>query len=286
MIIRQLQNTENMSDIEKQIAKYILDNGEKVVKMTARELAEATYTSSSSVLRFCDHIDDKGFFDFKLQLSRELNDARQNSLSINVNAPYHENDSMEKIADIIQDMCISSIKETRESMSLNAVKNIVLRMKQADTIDIYGMGSSFTVANEFKDKMIRIGKHVRLEGDAANQTYQALNSNTDNFAILISHSGMTRNIIEVAKILKENKVPILVITSEGDNPLTQYANYVLRTATSEEKTFLYKMDNTCSQVAVSYILNCIFACYYEMDYEENRARTTGNENKLKNLKLR
>ena len=57
-----------------------------------------------------------------------------------------------------------------------------------------------------------------------------------NLAMIISYSGETNELIKIAKILKEKKTPIIVLTSIGDNRLSHYASYILNIG-SREKIF-------------------------------------------------
>lgn len=275
-----------MTEIEKQIADYILDHAEQVINMTAKELGEATYTSPSSVLRLCGKIDERGFADFKLSLASEVTDMRKEKLKVDTNQPFLKENSFDEIASKIENLSMISIKETKENLNFASIKRIVSRMNESRVIDIYGMGGSQTIAMDFKDRMMRIGKDVRLELEWSNQYYQAMNSNREHFAVVISHSGMTRGVIEIATLLKSQKTPILGITSEGENDLIPLVNYSIRTATTEEKLMLYKMENIASQVAVKYILDVLYACIYEMEYEEHHAITQKNEMQLKKMNLR
>lgn len=70
-------------------------------------------------------------------------------------------------------------------------------------VDVYGEGDSLYAAFEFKNKMMRIRRQVRIEMGVTQQSYQAINSDPNHCAILISHSGESRNVIRVAKALKK-----------------------------------------------------------------------------------
>lgn len=286
MIIRKLKDTLDMTAIEKEIAEYILKNSEMVIDMTAKELADATYTSQSSVLRLCNKIDENGYFDFKMRLASELMDMCNERKNIDTSQPFSKEDSFEEIIEKIEDLSVISIKETKENLNPTNIKRIVMRMDKSRIIDVYGIGSSQNIAMDFKDRMIRIGKDVRLELSNSNQYYQAMNSDKNHFAIVISHSGMTKDVIELARILKQQKVPILGITSEGENDLIPLVNYSIRTATTEQKFLIHKIDNMASQIAVKYVLDVLYACLYELKYEDNLLIRERNEMCLKKIKLR
>ena len=85
--------------------------------------------------------------------------------------------------------------------------------------------------------------------------------------MIISYSGETNELIKIAKILKEKKTPIIVLTSIGDNRLSHYASYILNIG-SREKIFT-KIAPFASQTSIEYILNVIFSCLFKKDYQTN-----------------
>ncbi|MFD2706918.1 MurR/RpiR family transcriptional regulator [Salibacterium lacus] len=54
------------------VASFILENPEKAVSVTVKQLAEASYASPSAVMRYCQTLGYNGFKDFKLKLSGDL----------------------------------------------------------------------------------------------------------------------------------------------------------------------------------------------------------------------
>ena len=71
-IIQIIKEQMNMTERERDICRYILENPEKIEEMSSRELGHATFTSAASVTRFCQKIGVKGFPEFKMQFVREL----------------------------------------------------------------------------------------------------------------------------------------------------------------------------------------------------------------------
>ncbi|WRK54774.1 hypothetical protein SD457_07710 [Coprobacillaceae bacterium CR2/5/TPMF4] len=55
-IMTQLEFELNFSNSEKNIAKYILDNGENVLNLSIKELAKETYTSPATIVRLCQKL--------------------------------------------------------------------------------------------------------------------------------------------------------------------------------------------------------------------------------------
>lgn len=61
-----------LSDIEVYIYKYVIANPKTVTHMSITELAEATNSSTASILRMCKKYGCKGFSEFKFKLQKEL----------------------------------------------------------------------------------------------------------------------------------------------------------------------------------------------------------------------
>lgn len=56
---------DSLSQIENQISKYIVENKSRMKEISITELAEKSYTSKSSVLRFVQKLGFSGFIEFK-----------------------------------------------------------------------------------------------------------------------------------------------------------------------------------------------------------------------------
>lgn len=117
--------------------------------------------------------------------------------------PFQPEDSMEEIAKKLAEISLDSIRSTRESFHYGRMENIVRCIMKSSMVDVYGEGDSLYAAFEFKNKMMRIRRQVRIEMGVTQQSYQAINSDPNHCAILISHSGESRNVIRWAKALKK-----------------------------------------------------------------------------------
>ena len=60
---------------------------------------------------------------------------------------------------------------------------------------------------------------------------------------------------------------VIVITSLGDNQLSHYGDVILRVG-SREKIFT-KIAPFASNLSMDYILNLIFSCIFQRDYNRN-----------------
>ena len=48
-LLKKIELANNFSSVERILGKYVLENGEKVLNMSTKELAKATFTSPASI---------------------------------------------------------------------------------------------------------------------------------------------------------------------------------------------------------------------------------------------
>ena len=63
-----MQRHTGLTQTERHLRDYILQNPERMARMNVRELAQASFTSPSAVIRFCQKFGYKGLKDFKADL--------------------------------------------------------------------------------------------------------------------------------------------------------------------------------------------------------------------------
>lgn len=276
-IMTKLEFQIDFSDSEKKLAEYILNKGDKVLQMSARDLAKDTYTSPATIVRLCQKLGLKGYSDFKIKYSAELQADLNKNNRIDVNFPFNKNDRKEEIAHKIAIVNREAIEDTLYLIDYDELEKIVDLLHEAKVIDIYGLGNSILAALDFEHKMMRIGRNIRIKTLPGEQSFQAYNASVDHISIILSYSGETIEMVHIAKLLKEKKSKIILITSIGENELSKYADYIINVA-SREKIFR-KIAPFASKTSIQYILDVIFSCIFQKDYEKNVEYKISMDNK-------
>lgn len=266
-IMTQLEFELEFSESEKEIAKFILNHGDDVLSMSVKELAKHTYTSPATIVRLCKKIGLEGYNDFKIKYSAELQYDLHRSQRIDVNFPFEKDDSYPSICHKLASLSQEVIADTIKLIDFQQLDKIIDLLYQFSDIDIYGSGNSLLAAMSFQHKMMRIARNVNLKVLHGEQVFMSYNTNPNRIGMIISYSGETNELIQVAQTLKEKKTPIIVLTSVGDNRLSHYADYILNIG-SREKIFT-KIAPFASQASMEYLLNVIFSCIFQKDYEQN-----------------
>ncbi|WP_067559815.1 MurR/RpiR family transcriptional regulator [Faecalibaculum rodentium] len=76
-----LQGT-GLSPAESGVNNYVLSHVDDLMHMTIRSLAEACYTTPTTVIRYCRKIGYSGFEEFKIRIRQDLSRSDFESYSI------------------------------------------------------------------------------------------------------------------------------------------------------------------------------------------------------------
>ena len=94
MILEQIKNPDFFNNSEQNMIYFLQNNLNSFDQVTLNKMAKESFSSTSSVLRFCKKLGFDGFKDFKLQLIREASISGQD---LNFNLPFSPDDSVEDI---------------------------------------------------------------------------------------------------------------------------------------------------------------------------------------------
>ena len=207
-IMTQLEFELDFSHSEKEIAHYILNEGEKVLNLSIKELAKKTYTSPATIVRLCHKLGlAEGYGDFKIKYSAELQFDLALTDHVDVNFPFNEEDNDSMVAYKLASLNQEVIAETIQLIDFEQLHQIVELLDQNKDIDIYGTGNSLLAAMSHNSARY---KETLISKCSLENVFMSYNSNENKIAMIISYSGETNELIKIAKILKEKKTPIIV----------------------------------------------------------------------------
>lgn len=132
---------------------------------------------------------------------------------------------------------------------------------------VFAIANLNFIGEEFVFKLNRIHKKAYIEPVQDNQFQDAIMTTSDECAICLSYSGETPTLLKTANFLKENKVPIIAITSLGKNSLSDLATVSLNIST-REKSFS-KIAGFTSLESMNIVLNILYSCLFSLNYQAN-----------------
>lgn len=254
---------------EKVIADYILREKYAIRRKSTAEIAKAVYASKSALVRFAKKLDFPGWVDFKEAFLEELTYLDSQKTGIDANLPFQAEDDMASIASNLSSLKKEAIDDTlalNKGESLQAAVNLLV---QAETIHLFAVSNNLLNAQEFALQMSRIQQDVRIHQLQGEIMFNAYFATKQSCAIIISYSGETHQLIQIMAFLKRKGIPMILLTSIGDNSSTSLATHVLRLATREK---LYsKIGSFSTDTSITFLLECLYAGVFAKDFERNLA---------------
>ena len=265
MLIHKIEKT-HFSESESIIIDYLLKKGEEIKDMTISQISQQTYTSPSLLIRISKKLGYNGFNEFKAAYIKEL-EYMYAKREIDASIPFTINDNMMTIAHNIIQLEKETLDDTLSLLNHDDLQKALQLLRICNEIDIYGVSSNVYLAETFKQNMNRIQKRVNLCYTTGSTQVQAIMSTPKKCAILISYSGRTPFIIDVAKKLKEKKTPIIALTNIAENELSSLADVTLRISSRE--LINTKIGDFASTQSVKSLLDILYSCLFSLDYKKN-----------------
>lgn len=266
MLIQERLERCELSVSERAAADFILKEKLNIRDMTTREIAQASFSSPSTLVRIAHKMNFRGWNELKEALLKEEEYLQTHFSDIDANLPFKKSDSILSVAAKIAALKKESIDDTLSLITHDDLRKAVSLLNQASSINIFAVSNNALICQEFQHNMSRIGKRVEvcsLQGEFA---YTAWLAEPSSCALIISYSGETLILIKAAKILKEHQIPTVLITNIGENSLLPMADCVLHICTREK---LYsKIASFSTDASIEYLLDVLYSCIFRLDYDE------------------
>ncbi|MFC6176405.1 MurR/RpiR family transcriptional regulator [Companilactobacillus huachuanensis] len=274
-IINQLTTADHFNGSEKQLAAYIIKNKESVLNQSIQSLATATFSSTSTIVRLCRKIGLKGYKDFKIKLSAELQQHYNDISAVNPDFPFTEDDSNKEIAQKLLDVMYDSLTQTSELLTNDLLEHVVRDIFQSQKLGIFAYGDTYISALSFQNKLMKINLNANLPSLTEESKFMAANYTKNDCALLISYSGQSKDTYQLAQILRLNGAKIITVTSDKNSKIAKLSNIVLPVANMESKTV--KISPFASQVGIEYVLNTLYSCLFVANYDDNQRHRLASE---------
>lgn len=219
----------NLSEKELIIYNYVLKHKVQIPYMSVRDLAQATFTSNATVLRFVKKLGYDSYLEFKYEIKKELSKPTTGG----------KNDRKEIFH------CLQQLNTEYYNQKLSKVSNILKKQHQ---LLFLGIGNSSYVA-DYGARIFMTRNHHAFK---IQDPYARINNVQLPVALIVlSVSGNTDEVIESVEHWKSLGVTVIAITSNSDNRLSRISDYILPYYLNEQR--INDIDFT-SQIPPMFIL--------------------------------
>ncbi len=253
-----------LSKSEQTIIDFVLENPERVSFLTINDMAKELNVSIATISRFSKKIGFSSFQEFKLALVASVTKSHfSNTFHEHVSSTDSHDDVVRKVFE----SNIKSLNDTQTLFDLNAYQQAVDYIGNTNRLAFFGLGGSVVVAFDAYHKFIRTHLTCIFTIDKHLQLIEASHLNEHDCAIVICHSGMNKDTLEIVDVLKENHVKIILITSFPMSKIAEQADVMLVSVSEETKYRSEALSSRISQLALIDLLYIGVAIQHEEEVE-------------------
>ena len=247
----------------RRIADFITDNAAEVVHMSVTEVAERAGASEGSVIGLCQSLGARGFQQVKISLARDLVQPVQF-----IHEDLTPEDDTALVIEKVFQSDLQALRDTQKALDVAALARAVQAIRKARRVEVFGIGSAATIAEDTNYRLLRIGIASRASVDSHIQAITASLADPSVAVITISHSGSTVETLTATRLAKEAGATTIAITNFGKSPLLAHVDIVLNTLARETQ---FRTEAMTSRIAQLAIVDALIACLALADYERSVA---------------
>ena len=272
-IVRVMQDTLRKSD--RKVAAVILADPHRFLSATVAETATVAGVSQPTVIRFCAAIGCGGFQDFRLRLAQALALGTPATHSVLL-----ESDGPATVFDKIFDYTITSLDWARNRVDKNALARAVDLLVAARGIEFFGFGASGIVALDAQQKFPLFGIPCGAQTDAHQQIMTASLMGRGQVAVVISNTGSTRSIIEIADLARGTGAKVIGLVG-NTSPLMAHCDVTILIETLDN-TDVY--TPTISRIAALTVIDVLSTAVAMRREPAQRNRIAAMKQQLRDLR--
>jgi RpiR family carbohydrate utilization transcriptional regulator len=233
---------------EQKVAKVIAADPQSATRMSIAALAELAQVSEPTVNRMCRSFGLKGYPDFKLELAQSM--ARGTPY---VSQSVNQNDTATQYTDKIFTSTMASLDAARQQVDSKTIERAVDYLSQAHQICFCGMGASGAVAQDALHKFFRFNIPVVAHNDYLMMRMTAAAAKRGDVLVLLSFTGRTKEMLEVARIGRGAGALVISITAPN-SPLAHESSLVLDVQAPEDTDVYMPMQSRMIQLTLIDVL--------------------------------
>ncbi|EEH98002.1 MurR/RpiR family transcriptional regulator [Clostridium tertium] len=236
-----------LTNSEQKVFTYIYANQQKVIKMKINDLAKETFTSKTVIINLSQKLGFEGFSDLKYYL--KSNNSADDDIKVLEDLQYGLKQNIEKTFVVIE---------------ADLYKKISREVIEAKTVYVFARGTSKAAGYYLNHLLLTLGVKCIFVKDYNLLTLVGNTLESDELVILISLSGNTEKILEVANIAKVKGSRTIAITSFGNNELSKISDYTLHCVSNDTET---KFNDSISRIGMFIVIEMLVNSIKEFSYK-------------------
>lgn len=265
-ILSQISSGANMfSPAELKLSNFVLSEPEKALSLSISEFADSCEVSVATVSRFCKRLSLNGYPEFRMELAKAVSTA---SISQEDGVTsLQTDDSVSTLISKVQALHSYALTKAWENLDPGAVSAAVSLIQDARDVHFFGTGSMLLIAMTAEIQFMQVSPKFQCVMDAPIQALNASLMTSESVAVVFSYTGSTRDIVEVAQIVKAQNAMLIAITRYSHSPLADISDVVLICGVREGP---FQMGSAPVKTGMLYIIDVLYTEYCRRIPEESQ----------------
>lgn len=248
------------------VARYILENPQRVASMSIRELARAASSNKTAVVRVSKLSGYAGYRDLRAALMENKGALRSGDMLAG-GAPGSRAPAG-SILSLARDVVKINIEALQDTLSLLnettllAAVEVIIRARH---VFLVGFGLSALVTQDAYERLLKLQIHSSTCSDARVLPGLAASTGPDDVLFCVSYSGAGRGIIEALETAKNRQAGTITLTSAPRSAAAQLSDITLVAATRRTPSAAESVVAREAQLAIIDILCAAIALRKESE---------------------
>ncbi|MBE0430040.1 MAG: MurR/RpiR family transcriptional regulator [Thermoleophilia bacterium] len=216
-----------LTESQKVIANYILENPQKFVLCSVRSLEDELKISKSTIVRSAQALGYKGIYELKSVLLKGI----QNNFGPIPRYKTFLSESHEKLnfIKLVADETVNNINNTLQLIDNVQYKKSIDLLKHANHVYTIGVGISSYLAEiaTYLFARVSINSNFMTHG-ALTFSEQIINISKDDVIFAFSFPPYSKETIEAAHYAKEKGIKVISVTDKATSKIIQYSDVFLQ----------------------------------------------------------
>lgn len=220
---------DDLSESQKRIADFVLDNPKDSAYISIGEMAVRTSTSPATVSRFSIKMGCDGYVDFQQSIYyEEVQTVPFSSMKNLFRKTAEEEERENALKWTIQQNCslLEQFYTPALEETLKRVRDIIRNSRR---VFVIGMGSSYTVAYYLTFMLRRMRENVILLGQTDSGLTSQLNELSEKDCLVtVTYSRYTKITCEIINFFREKECPIVAFTDDKNSVLSRKVTEIIK----------------------------------------------------------
>ncbi|UUX33151.1 MurR/RpiR family transcriptional regulator [Fundicoccus culcitae] len=222
-----------LTETERYIYDFMTSNSNKIPYMRVREIADESHTSASSVMRFIRKLGYESFTDFR----------------------SHYQTSKVELNDLLDGLNILN-KDNFPTDLAAKLRQVAVIIRDCENLVFVGIGSSGAICEYAARRFALLGYNTYPMTDPTYPIFAKLRNTSNNVAIMLSVSGATTELLELANGFKNKRdFTTVAITGAAESTLAKMSEHVL--SYRVERRTLHRYEDITSQIPSIFLIESL-----------------------------